>query len=212
METLPQSAEESSSTAAKFPLLSDRVRNIVQRALPNVSEIEDGTINLITQCLMELASSLSYESISIATSEGRTRVEGADLLDALRGYGFENYIKPMDMFMDAYHIHADTCQICKGPVAKSADSNAAGITTRALPKKDWSVKEPIARKISAPLKAKKPTVRADWEDPGYVARVQRHIMKGMTEALTHSNPNLILGVLANEIKLPLSQVQNMFYQ
>jgi len=161
--------------------------------------------------MMELASSLSYEAISIATSEGRSRVEGADLLDALRGYGFENYIKPIDMYMDAYHIHADTCQVCKGPSSSTAE---AGVTTRTLPKKDWGAKEPIARRV-APPKAKKPSasaIKVDWNNPSYVARVQKTQLPRMTEALSHPNPDFVLATLANETKVPISQVRVMFQE
>lgn len=211
MQKQPLTEDKTASSSTKSPPLTDHVRKIVQRALPNVSEIEDATINLITQCMMELASSLAFEAISVACSEGRTRIEGADLLDALRGYGFENYIKPMDMYLDAYHIHADTCLACKGPPSKSAESKEAGVTTRTLPKKDWGAKEPIPRKVTAP-KAKKPTVRVDWSDPAFFARVRRQAEKVMTEALTHPNPDLLLNKFASEIKFPFRQIQEMFYE
>lgn len=93
--------------------LKGNIWNIAERALLEEDVgIDSDAVDLIRDCVVEFISSLSCDALSIAASSGKRRVQGHDIINSLGAFGFDQYVPPVEVFLQKWHMHSNVCQEC----------------------------------------------------------------------------------------------------
>ena len=109
--------------------IQQAVTNIMKRILPSHMAIDPAAAELVTDCMLEFASSMSFEALGVAGQEGRAAVVGKDFETAVRLLGFEDYADPISEYelKRQRHILLSSCTQCNGKIEPPKFKSAASL-------------------------------------------------------------------------------------
>ena len=92
------------------------VLTIMKRILPSHMIVDQTALDLVTDCMLEFASAVSFEAVGAAGQESRKTIIGKDFETAVRVLGFEEYAEPISEYDNKRerHIIKDKCVNCSG--------------------------------------------------------------------------------------------------
>jgi hypothetical protein len=91
------------------------VTSIMRRVIPNTLSIETRARDVVLDCMLEFASSLSYEAVVRAGQKGDKMVRADHFIHAVRVLGYEDYVEPITVFNKKRLDHVlSGCEICGG--------------------------------------------------------------------------------------------------
>lgn len=230
------------------------VANIAERVL--ISEgisIENDALELIRECVGEFISSLSCDSITVATMSGKRRVTSQDLISSLKAFGFDDYVAPMEVYQQKWHMHLSSCQECgklypvpadvlfeeerssklSNPAVKGQkkakkvedgvtnveNGNSSGNPDSAAISSTGGKKKLIKEENNNPnmsenapvpqvKRVRQKQIHVRLEDPQFLASLRERI----SAAALQPSPQILLKLLAEELKIPQKTVKNLFDQ
>eukprot|EP00053_Salpingoeca_punica_P009267 m.82946 g.82946 ORF g.82946 m.82946 type:complete len:121 (+) comp14946_c1_seq2:120-482(+) len=90
--------------SATLPLnnIARVMRNAVAPLDKTVTQISDAAKTCVQECATEFISFVASEANDRCRADGRKAITGDDLLQALEGLGFENYVEPLRHYLAIY--------------------------------------------------------------------------------------------------------------
>lgn len=78
------------------------VARVMKRMIPSSGKIAKDAKECVQECVSEFISFITSEANDKCLSEKRKTISADDLLDAITNMGFDNYVAPLQLFLDRY--------------------------------------------------------------------------------------------------------------
>ncbi len=186
--------------------VKDAVLKIMKRIVPPTVSIDLDARDLVLDCMLEFASSLSNEAVIAAAQKGERVVEGKHFEHAVTVLGYEDYVKPITTFNMKRQEHINKgCKSCGGklePFRKRAP--AGGTKSKAKTKIETCSKgdgEPSETNTSTSNPQRSRTQQAGWEQLDETTL--SIFAERLKAALTKSNPNEDLKSMSKDLNISM---------
>ncbi|VDL69582.1 unnamed protein product [Nippostrongylus brasiliensis] len=78
------------------------VARVMKRMIPNSGKIAKDAKECVQECVSEFISFITSEANDKCMSEKRKTISADDLLEAINNMGFDNYVAPLQLFLERY--------------------------------------------------------------------------------------------------------------
>ncbi|VDM56108.1 unnamed protein product [Angiostrongylus costaricensis] len=100
--------EEASDTRSNNPIPDQErflpianVARVMKRMIPSSGKIAKDAKECVQECVSEFISFITSEANDKCLSEKRKTISADDLLDAITNMGFDNYVAPLQLFLES---------------------------------------------------------------------------------------------------------------
>ncbi|KHJ99049.1 hypothetical protein OESDEN_00962 [Oesophagostomum dentatum] len=92
----------SASEGCSTTLDGANVARVMKRMIPNSGKIAKDAKECVQECVSEFISFITSEANDKCLSEKRKTISADDLLEAIANMGFDNYVAPLQLFLERY--------------------------------------------------------------------------------------------------------------